>query len=105
MVRRTLEGVCIDHGIFRKPLYAALDEMKNDGLIEGRLLEWAQGLRVLGNDAAHFTGQPVSSQDARDALTLAEALMDYMYVFSGQFEQFRARRAAQAGDDISTGGS
>src|ERR1039457_3482863 len=79
MVRRTLEGVCADHGITRKPLYAALDEMKSTGLIEGRLLEWAQGLRVLGNDAAHFTGRPVSSQDAKDALSLAEALMDYMY--------------------------
>src|SRR5450755_2150382 len=73
MVRRTLEGVCADHGVTRKPLYAALDEMRSAGLIEGRLLEWAQELRVLGNDAVHFTGRPVSSQDAKDALSLAEA--------------------------------
>jgi hypothetical protein len=99
MVRRTLEGVCADHGISRKPLYAALDEMKSNGLIEGRLLEWAQGLRVLGNDAAHFTGRQVSSQDAKDALSLAEALIDYMYVFTAQFVQFRARRAGQSTDD------
>jgi Domain of unknown function (DUF4145) len=105
MVRRTLEGVCADHGITRKPLYAALDEMKSNGLIEGRLLEWAQGLRVLGNDAAHFTGRPVSSQDAKDALSLAEALMDYMYVFTAQFEQFRARRDGQSTDGTSTGDS
>lgn len=105
MVRRTLEGVCADHGITTKPLYTALDEMKSTGLIEGRLLEWAQGLRVLGNDAAHFTGRPVSSQDAKDALSLAEALMDYMYVFSAQFEQFRTRRAGQAPDETITGDS
>jgi hypothetical protein len=105
MVRRTLEGVCADHGITRKPLYAALGEMKSTGLIEGRLLEWAQGLRVLGNDAAHFTGRPVSSQDAKDALSLAEALMDYMYVFTAQFEQFQARRTGQPPDDASTGDS
>ena len=105
MVRRTLEGVCADHGITRKPLYAALDEMKSNGLIEGRLLEWAQGLRVLGNDAAHFTGRPVSSQDAKDALSLAEALMDYMYVFTAQFEKFRARRDGRSTDGTGTGDS
>ena len=42
MVRRTLEGVCADHGVTRKPLYAALDEMRSAGLIEGRLLEPAK---------------------------------------------------------------
>jgi Domain of unknown function (DUF4145) len=95
MVRRTLEGVCSDHGITKKPLYVALEEMRSSELIEGRLFEWAQELRVLGNDAAHFTGRAVSSQDAEDALSLAEALMDYMYVFSAQFDKFRRRRSAQ----------
>ena len=105
MVRRTLEGVCSDHGIMKKPLYAALDDMRSRGLIEGRLLEWAQELRVLGNDAAHFTGRNVSRQDAKDALTLAEALMDYLYVFSAQFEKFRARRNAQLPEEKATSGS
>jgi len=50
---------------------------------------------VLGNEAAHFTGKPVSRQDAEDALTLAEALMDYLYVFSAQFDNFCKRRKAQ----------
>ena len=99
MVRRTLEGVCSDHEVTKKPLYAALEEMRSSGLIEGRLFEWAQELRVLGNDAAHFTGRVVSSQDAEDALSLAEALMDYMYVFSAQFDKFRMRRSAQPPDE------
>lgn len=95
MVRRTLEGVCSDQGVTKKPLYAALEEMRSSGLIEGRLFDWAQELRVLGNDAAHFTGRSVSEEDAEDALILAEALMDYLYVFSAQFEKFRNRRATQ----------
>jgi len=99
MVRRTLEGVCSDHGATKKPLYAALEEMRSSGLIEGRFFEWAQELRVLGNDAAHFTGRAVSGQDAEDALNLAEALMDYMYVFSAQFDKFRMRRSAQPPDE------
>lgn len=69
--------------------------MQNDGLIEGRLLEWAEELRVLGNEGAHFTGRRVAREDAQDALALAEALLDYMYVFSAQFAEFKQRRAGQ----------
>jgi Domain of unknown function (DUF4145) len=103
MVRRTLEGVCSDQGIGKAPLYAALEEMRSTGLIEGRLLEWAQGLRVLGNDAAHFTGRSVSREDAEDALGLAEALLDYMYVFSAQFQKFRDRRNTLPPEQTSNG--
>lgn len=92
MVRRTLEGLCAQHGVTSKPLFTALGDMERRGLIEGRLLEWAQELRVLGNEAAHFTGAAVSRQDAADAVALAEALLDYLYVFSAQFEKFKQRR-------------
>jgi hypothetical protein len=66
--------------------------MRTIGLIEGRLLEWAQELRVLGNEGAHFTGERVARQDAQDALALAEAILDYLYVFSAQFFEFKNRR-------------
>ncbi|MEU3131506.1 DUF4145 domain-containing protein [Streptomyces sp. NPDC006854] len=92
MVRRTLEGVCAQHGITKRPLYKAFEEMESTGLIEGRLLEWAQELRLLGNEGAHFTGKPVTRQDASDAVALAEALLDYLYVFSAQFTKFKERR-------------
>jgi hypothetical protein len=59
--------------------------MRSSGPIEGCLLECVQELRVLSNDAGYFTGRAVSGQDAQDALSLAEALMDYMYVISAQF--------------------
>ncbi|MFH9415825.1 DUF4145 domain-containing protein [Streptomyces rochei] len=96
MVRRTLEGVCTQHGISKKPLYKAFEEMESVGLIEGRLLEWAQELRVLGNEGAHFTGKPVTRQDASDAIALAEALLDYLYVFNDQFSKFKERRKEAA---------
>jgi hypothetical protein len=96
MVRRTLEGVCADNGVKKTPLFKALEQMKENGLIEGRLLEWAQELRVLGNEGAHFTGHRVSREDAQDALALAEALLDYLYVFSAQFAEFKDRREKKA---------
>jgi hypothetical protein len=39
MVRRTLEGVCSDHGITKKAQYAALDEMKSRGLWAGHSVD------------------------------------------------------------------
>ena len=95
MVRRTLEGVCSENGVSKTPLIKALQQMQTDGLIEGRLLEWAEALRVLGNEGAHFTGQRVAREDAQDALALAEALLDYLYVFSAQFDEFKKRRNGQ----------
>jgi hypothetical protein len=92
MVRRTLEGVCANKGVKKMPLFKALEHLKENGLIEGRLLEWAQELRVLGNEGAHFTGHRVSREDAQDALALAEALLDYLYVFNEQFVEFKSRR-------------
>jgi hypothetical protein len=89
MVRRTLEAVCREHSVTTSPLVKALEEMKHKGLIEGRLLEWAQALRVLGNEGAHFTGRRVARQDADDALALAEAILDYLYVFSAKFNDFK----------------
>ena len=101
MVRRTLEGVCSENGVKKAPLISALKEMQNQGLIEGRLLEWAQELRVLGNEGAHFTGRRVSREDAQDALALAEALLDYLYVFSAQFAEFKRRRQNRTKENAS----
>lgn len=70
-----------------------LEQLKESGKIDGRLLEWSQALRLLGNEGAHFSEKVVTEDDAADALALAEALMDYLYVYSTQFEKFKQRRA------------
>jgi Domain of unknown function (DUF4145) len=94
MVRRTLEGLCREHGINQHPLAEALKQMRSQGHLDDRLLEWSDGLRVLGNQGAHYTGQKVSPEDARDALDLAEAMLDYIYVFAAKYDRFKSRRAA-----------
>jgi hypothetical protein len=63
-------------------------------VIDARLLEWADSLRVLGNAGAHFTGQ-VTEQDVSDALDLIEAMLDYVYVFSAKFEQSKRAMTAR----------
>lgn len=90
MVRRTLEGTCVDQGATKKTLAANLQEMKESGKIDGVLAEWANLLRITGNAGAHF-GKEVTAQDAEDALDFAEALIDHIYVLRARFDEFKAR--------------
>lgn len=95
MVGRTLEGVCAEHGFAKGTLHQRLQQMKSKDLIDPRLLEWAEELRVLRNEGAHFTGSQVSREDSKDALELSEALLDYTYVLASRFDAFRTRRASR----------
>jgi hypothetical protein len=94
MIRRTLEGVCDHHGINEKTLVRGLEKLRQDGRLDDRLYEWATALRMLGNEGAHYTGKPVGRDFARDAIEFGEALLDYMFVLTDRFEDFRARREA-----------
>lgn len=58
---------------------------------------------MLGNQGAHYTGVQVSREDATDALALAEALLDYMYVFTSQYEKFKSRRSQPGTSQDSAG--
>jgi hypothetical protein len=99
MVRRTLEGVASVNGIKERNLMQSLAKMQDKGVLDPRLFEWSQALRVLGNEGAHFTGKKVSREDAADALALSEAILDYLYVLSAKFEEFKKRRTNSAKTD------
>lgn len=93
MVRRTLEGTCAEQGITGTNLNKALEQLAQDGSIDQTLADWAHVLRRVGNKGAHYTGETVPREDAEDALSFAEALLDHIYVLRRRFEEFRARQA------------
>ena len=93
MCGRTVEAARELHGVTKGPLAAKLDQMRAKGLIDGRLLDWANILRDVRNAAAHADEDDVSRQDAADSLAFAEALLDYLYVLSARFDAMKARRA------------
>jgi hypothetical protein len=93
MCRKTLEGVCVEQGVGGKPLVAAIKEMRDKGVIESRLFEWADALRIAGNEAAHDVTVTVSKEDAQDMLQFANALLEYVFTFRDRFEEFKKRRA------------
>lgn len=92
MCRKTLEGVCESEGVQEATLYASLEAMRDEGIIEERLYRWADELRLAGNEAAHDVEFTVSQEDATDVVEFTHAILEYVYTFRKKFEDFRQRR-------------
>ena len=93
MCRKTLEGIADENEITSRNLASALKEMKEKGIIENRLYEWADALRISGNEAAHGVKSKISFQDAKDILEFTHALLEYVFTFQDKFEQFKKRQS------------
>lgn len=92
MCRKTIEGVCSEHGVAERTLYASLGKMKENGLIDERLFEWSDALRLVGNEAAHGVTTSISQPDAKDMIEFTNAILDYLFSYRDRFEQFKKRR-------------
>jgi hypothetical protein len=67
-------------------------ERRDNDTITDQLFEWADALRLSGNEAAHDVQVTFSAEDARDLLDFTVAILDFTYSFRVKFEAFRARR-------------
>ena len=97
MCRRALEALCKTLSATGGDLATRLANLKTNGRIDARLLEWAHGVRMVGNEAAHDVETAVSAEDARDILEFTEALLTYVFTLDAKFRSFEARRKARSG--------
>ncbi len=94
-VRRLVEGTCEDAGITKGVLDDRLKTMLDGGKINQTLYDWADLLRLVGNEGSHYNVASVEREDVDDALHFAEALLDHIYVLSKRFSSFDARQKAR----------
>ncbi|MGB3464339.1 MAG: DUF4145 domain-containing protein [Cyclobacteriaceae bacterium] len=92
MCRRTIEGFCFLKGLKNNNLAKSIEKLKEAGVINEQLFEWANTLRLSGNEAAHNIGSTFSSTDARDILDFTVAILDFSYSFKEKFDKFEERR-------------
>lgn len=92
MCRKALEGVCQEQKAKGRNLMASLKELRDRGVIDTRLYEWSDALRITGNDAAHGVDFIVSREDAEDVLGFTEAIIEYIFLYSDRFNTFMERR-------------
>jgi hypothetical protein len=99
MCRKTLEGLCAEHGVKGPNLSVSLKRLRDKQIIEARLFDWAEALRTMGNEAAHGVESAITREDCQDTLDFTEALVQYVFTYQDQFQKFSARR--QNGSDKS----
>ncbi len=92
MCRKTLEGICTVHSIKGKNLSESLLKMKEATIIDKNLFEWAETLRISGNEAAHDVDVAFSVQDANDILEFTDAIIEYVFTYKDKFNEFQERR-------------
>lgn len=99
MCRKTLEAICHAHGVEERGLAGSLRVLKEREVIDSRLYEWADALRLFGNDAAHDINVTIEGPDAKDILDFTRALVEYVFTFRERFEEFKKRRALNSRGD------
>jgi hypothetical protein len=62
-------------------------------MIDERLFEWSDTLRVVGNEAAHGVGISIDQADAKDTLEFTNAILDCIFSYRDRFEQLKKRRS------------
>ena len=97
MCRRALEALCRTLSANGNNLALRLTDLKANGRIDTRLLDWAHGVRLVGNEAAHDVEAAVTADDARDILEFTEALLMYVFTLDTKFRSFSERRKGRTG--------
>lgn len=95
MCRRAIEEAAKSLGQkSRAPLAKKLSRLHDQGTLDDRLLEWADALKLAGNDAAHETDAEITVRDAEDLLAFTEAFAEYLFTYRRRFDEYSARREA-----------
>jgi uncharacterized protein YutE (UPF0331/DUF86 family) len=102
MFGRALEAVCKDAlGTTKITLGKGVEMLKEKGIIDNRLYDWSQQLRVFRNLAAHADADmsSISRQDAEDLQSFVYAIIEYVYDLTDRYEEFKARIAKKNEDE------
>jgi hypothetical protein len=100
MAGRALEAVCRHYSTKDTYIGAGIRELRDKRIIDTRLFEWSEELRDQRNMAAHATDAAFSSQDADDILTFTHAIVDYVFLLTGKFEQFQSRKKRKVDEKV-----
>lgn len=92
MCRKIIDGLCTLQGAKERTLDQSLKKLRDNGVIDARLYDWATALRLSGNEAAHDLAVTFDHVDASDLMDLTSAILEYIYSFTQKYHQFMARR-------------
>ncbi len=94
MIRSVLQIALRLNGAAGENLKEEIDNLARKGILPPIMKEWADELRLLGNDSAHPQAKQVQQepQDVKDALEFLDYLLQYLYDLPKQIEKYRSRK-------------
>lgn len=99
MVRKTLENLCADKQAKGANLKLRIADLRNTIVISSDLLDAADELRLLGNDAAHVEAQAYDAIEAEEvevAIELTKELLKAVYQHTSLVARLRALKMPPA---------
>ncbi len=102
MVRRVLEEVCKDKEANGKDLKARVAALGGAALIPKELIEAADELRILGNDAAHVEARAydqIGKVEIEIAIDLSKEILKAVYQYSVLLDHLTNLKRSRAGDE------
>jgi hypothetical protein len=90
MARTSLETAVKEFQAEGRDLRHKINNLAERHIITPVLAEWAHEIRGIGNDAAHESN-PITEQDAADAVDFAEMLYIYLFELPGRIAKRRAK--------------
>jgi len=94
MTGRALEAMCRHFETKSKIMAQGLKELLDREIIDKRLFQWSEALRLHRNLAAHPTGEHFTHDNAEDLFNFATAICDYVFVLNEKFALFMKRKEA-----------
>ena len=92
MCGRVLEGICKEYKVKNKFLAGGMKELLEKRIIDKKIFEWGEELRLFRNIGAHMSDRNISKEEAKDLLDFANAICDYIFVLTSRFQEFMERK-------------
>ena len=93
MARSALQLALRNKNASGNSLKQEIDDLAEKGILAPIMKEWADQIRLLGNESAHpDPAQVIDPQDARDIVEFLRFLLEYLYTFPHQIQQYRNRQ-------------
>lgn len=93
MCRKVIEGIAQLNDCKEDNLKKSIDKLHTKKIIDNKLKEWANELRLAGNDAAHDINISLKKFDANDIIEFTKSFIEYIYLLETRFQRFKKRRS------------
>ena len=92
MIRKTLEELCNDKGAKGDNLFQRIQSLKDTIILPQQLLEGANDLRLLGNDAAHIESRifnQIGKEEVEIGIEFTKEILKAVYQYGSLLKKMQ----------------